>query len=77
MAATKDDVISAVEENDVKFIWLWFTDIVGVLKGVEITKGELEDALDRGMGFDGARLTGIRISRRAIWLECQILPLSR
>ena len=58
MAATKDDVISAVEENDVKFIWLWFTDIVGVLKGVEITKGELEDALDRGMGFDGASIDG-------------------
>ncbi|CAD7768186.1 Glutamine synthetase [Candidatus Methanoperedenaceae archaeon GB50] len=58
MTVTKEDVVSAVEEGNIKFIWLWFTDIVGVLKGVEITRDELESALDDGTGFDGASIDG-------------------
>ena len=45
-------------ENDVKFIRLWFTDILGNLKGVAITIEELENALTRGMGFDGSTIEG-------------------
>jgi glutamine synthetase len=51
-------VISACRENDVKFIRLWFTDIVGALKSFAITVEELEKALDEGMGFDGSSIEG-------------------
>ncbi len=45
-------------ENDVKFIRLWFTDILGSIKGFAITVEELENALTRGMGFDGSAIEG-------------------
>jgi glutamine synthetase len=51
-------VISACRENKVKFIRLWFTDIVGALKSFAITVEELEKALDEGMGFDGSSIEG-------------------
>ena len=54
----KQDIISQAEENNVKFIRLWFTDILGTLKSFAITVGELEDALEDGMGFDGSSITG-------------------
>ena len=57
---TKDDVIQAVEELDVKFIRLWFTDILGTMKSFAITKEELGTALDEGMGFDGSSIEGYR-----------------
>ncbi|MEZ4482971.1 MAG: glutamine synthetase family protein [Dehalococcoidia bacterium] len=55
---SKNYVISACRENDVKFIRLWFTDIVGSLKSFAITVEELEKALDGGMGFDGSSIEG-------------------
>tara|TARA_B100000686_G_scaffold19636_1_gene17973 strand:+ start:245 stop:1582 length:1338 start_codon:yes stop_codon:yes gene_type:complete len=45
-------------ENDVKFIRLWFTDILGKIKGFAITVEELENALTRGMSFDGSAIEG-------------------
>ena len=54
----KQNILNQAEENNVKFIRLWFTDILGVLKSFAITVGELEDALDGGMGFDGSSITG-------------------
>ncbi len=51
-------VLSACRENDVKFVRLWFTDIVGTLKSFQITVGELENALEGGMGFDGSSIEG-------------------
>ena len=45
-------------DNDVKFIRLWFTDILGSIKGFAITVEELENALTRGMGFDGSAIAG-------------------
>ncbi|MBI5946840.1 MAG: glutamine synthetase [Chloroflexi bacterium] len=51
-------VISTCKESDVKFIRLWFTDIVGSLKSFAITVEELEKALDEGMGFDGSSIEG-------------------
>ena len=54
----KQDILTQAEENNVKFIRLWFTDILGVLKSFALTVGELEDALDGGMGFDGSSITG-------------------
>ncbi len=54
----KDQVIKNVKDEDVKFIRLWFTDMVGQLKSFAITAGELETALNNGMGFDGSSITG-------------------
>ena len=51
-------VLHEARENDVKFIRLWFTDILGSLKGFAITVEELEGALTRGMGFDGSAIAG-------------------
>ena len=51
-------VLHKAREDDVKFIRLWFTDILGNLKGVAVTVEELESALTRGMGFDGSSIEG-------------------
>ncbi len=53
-----DYVLHEARENDVKFIRLWFTDILGHLKGVAVTVEELEGALTRGMSFDGSSIEG-------------------
>jgi glutamine synthetase len=50
--------LQEAKDNNVKFIRLWFTDILGTLKSFAITVDELEDALDGGMGFDGSSITG-------------------
>ncbi|HJZ61677.1 MAG TPA: glutamine synthetase family protein [Miltoncostaeaceae bacterium] len=55
---TKQEVLSLVEQLDVKFIRLWFTDILGQLKSFAITKEQLDAALDHGTGFDGSSITG-------------------
>lgn len=47
-----------VKDNDVKFIKLWFTDILGFLKSFSIPVEELEKALDEGIGFDGSSIKG-------------------
>ena len=51
-------VLRTARENDVKFIRLWFSDILGNLKGFAITVEELEDALEQGVGFDGSAIEG-------------------
>src|SRR6187455_1110250 len=55
---TADDVKSIVDENNIRFIRLWFTDVLGQLKSFSINKDELEDAFEGGMGFDGSSITG-------------------
>ena len=57
-AAERDFVVRTARENDVKFIRLWFTDILGHLKGFAITVEDLEDAIEQGVGFDGAAIEG-------------------
>ena len=59
-AKTKEDVIKLCDEYDVKFIRLWFTDIVGQLKSFAITRSELQDTLENGAGFDGSSIEGYR-----------------
>ena len=54
----RDYVIQTCRQNDVKFIRLWFTDILGFLKSFSITVEELEGALEEGMGFDGSSIEG-------------------
>jgi glutamine synthetase len=51
-------VLKTAKEHDVKFIRLWFTDILGMLKSFAITVEELEGALEEGMGFDGSSIQG-------------------
>ena len=51
-------VLKSAKEHDVKFIGLWFTDILGMLKSFAITVEELEGALQEGMGFDGSSIEG-------------------
>jgi len=58
MDKEKQNVLKLAKENDVKFIRLWFTDVLGVLKGFAITIDELEGALEEGMGFDGSSIQG-------------------
>ena len=52
------EVLKLIEDKDVKFIRLWFTDILGQVKSFSITRAELEGALENGMGFDGSSITG-------------------
>ena len=54
----KESVLQAVEDKKVKFIRLWFTDVLGYLKSFAITSEELEGALEGGMGFDGSSIEG-------------------
>ena len=54
----KEYVLKTAKEHDVKFIRLWFTDILGFLKSFAITVEELEGALEDGMGFDGSSIEG-------------------
>jgi len=55
---TKQDILKLVKENDVKFMRLWFTDVMGQVKSFAITDKEFEGALENGMGFDGSSITG-------------------
>src|SRR3954468_15733311 len=55
---TKDDVKKMCQEQNVKFIRLQFTDILGIIKNVEIPVSQLEKALDNKMMFDGSSIEG-------------------
>ncbi|NQT29681.1 MAG: glutamine synthetase [Candidatus Saganbacteria bacterium] len=57
---SKEEILKLVQDNDVEFIRLWFTDINGILKSFSIGKDELEGALTDGMGFDGSSITGFQ-----------------
>src|SRR5207237_5506267 len=58
-------VLRRIEEEGVEFALLWFTDIEGHLKSFAITPGEIADALDDGMGFDGSSITGFNAIEEA------------
>lgn len=57
-SAELEYVLRAARDNDVKFIRLWFTDILGNLKGFAINSDDLADAIERGVGFDGSAIEG-------------------
>ncbi len=54
----KKDVMEAIKANNVKFVMLWFTDVLGQLKSLELLADELEVAFEEGMGFDGSSIEG-------------------
>src|SRR5216683_6967791 len=58
MERQQDYVLRTVEERGVRFIQLWFTDVLGIPKAFNITPAELETALEEGMTFDGSAIDG-------------------
>jgi glutamine synthetase len=54
----QDYVLRTVEERGVRFIQLWFTDVLGIPKALTITPAELENALEEGLSFDGSAIDG-------------------
>ena len=58
MGKQEDFVLRALEERDVRFVRLWFTDVLGYLKSVAVAPAELENAFDEGIGFDGSAIEG-------------------
>mgnify|MGYP003225886540 FL=1 len=66
---TRDDIFHIVEEEDVAFIRLQFTDIFGTLKNIAITSSQLEKALDNKCMFDGSSVEGfVRIEESDMYL---------
>jgi glutamine synthetase len=51
-------VLRTIEERNIRFIRLWFSDVLGTLKSVAIAPAELENAFDEGIGFDGSAIEG-------------------
>lgn len=53
-----DFVLRSVEERDIRFVRLWFTDVLGNLKSFAISPEDLEEAFEEGIGFDGSAVDG-------------------
>ncbi len=51
-------MLRTLEERDIRFVRLWFTDVLGYLKSVAIAPAELEGAFEEGIGFDGSSIEG-------------------
>ncbi len=58
LSAEAEYVLRTVEERGIRFVRLWFTDVLGFLKSLTITSQELEGALLEGVGFDGSSVEG-------------------
>lgn len=66
---TKEQILKSAMLNDVRFIRLQFTDMIGTVKNVEIPVNNLERALDNEMMFDGSSILGfVRISEADMYL---------
>lgn len=59
MDRQQEYVLRAIDERGVRFVRLWFTDIVGKLKSVAVAPAELEEAFEEGIGFDGSSIQGL------------------
>lgn len=67
---TKQDIINMIQDNDVEFIRLQFTDIFGTLKNVAITASQIERALNNECMFDGSAIEGfVRIEESDMYLH--------
>src|SRR5690606_34891827 len=67
---TRDEILKLAKERNVKFIRLQFTDVLGILKNVEIPVGQLEKALDGDIMFDGSSIEGFtRIQESDMYLR--------
>jgi glutamine synthetase len=65
MDKQRDFVLRTIEERGVKFVRLWFTDVVGTLKSVALAPAEVEGAFSEGVGFDGSAIEGLARSYEA------------
>lgn len=65
MDKQQDFVLRTIEERGVKFVRLWFTDVVGTLKSVAVAPAEIEGAFAEGVGFDGSAIEGMTRSYEA------------
>jgi glutamine synthetase len=69
MGYTKEDILRIAREQNVRFIRLQFTDLLGTIKNVEIPLSQLEKALDNKMMFDGSSIEGyVRIEESDMYL---------
>ena len=59
VAMTKDEIYKLVEENRVRYIALWFTDITGAVKSVVVPAKQLASVLENGVHFDGSSIEGV------------------
>ena len=55
---TKKDVLKETEERGIKFIDLWFSDVLGCIKNISIPKKMLSKAISEGVWFDGSSIEG-------------------
>ena len=51
-------VLHTLEERQIRFVRLWFTDVLGTLKSVAVAPAELDGAFEEGIGFDGSAIEG-------------------
>lgn len=58
MTRSREDVLRLIDEADIHYVRLCFTDILGRMKGMSITRREMEQVLDEGQGFDGSSVEG-------------------
>ncbi|NHC44963.1 type I glutamate--ammonia ligase [Motilibacter aurantiacus] len=58
MGRQEEFVLRTIEERDIRFVRLWFTDVLGFLKSVAVAPAELEAAFNEGIGFDGSAIEG-------------------
>ncbi|MCY0876599.1 MAG: type I glutamate--ammonia ligase [Firmicutes bacterium] len=66
---TRDDVIALAKEQDVRYLRLQFTDLLGVIKNVEVPISQLHKALDNKIMFDGSSIEGfVRIEESDMYL---------
>ena len=67
---TKNDVLNLVEEEDVEFIRLQFTDVFGTMKNMAVTRSQLESVIDQGGMFDGAAIDGfVKLEESDLYLK--------
>jgi glutamine synthetase len=59
MDRQQEFVLRSIEERDIRFVRLWFTDVLGFLKSVAVAPAELEGAFAEGIGFDGSAIEGL------------------
>ena len=60
-----DYVLRSVEQRDIRFVRLWFVDILGRLKNFAISPEDLEVAFEEGIGFDGSAIEGFATPEEA------------
>ncbi|HEX5204143.1 glutamine synthetase family protein [Paractinoplanes rhizophilus] len=58
MDRQQEFVLRTLEERDIRFVRLWFTDVLGTLKSVSVAPAELESAFEEGIGIDGSAIEG-------------------